>query len=89
MLVMRRRPGESIRIGPDVEIEIIECGPKSVKLGIRAPKEVPVWRTETAEAREQNIAAAAWADAQSVPSLAKLANANAGVAIAALVSEKL
>lgn len=77
MLVIRRRPGESIRIGPDVEIEIIECGPKIAKLGVRAPKEIPVWRTETTAAREQNIAAAAWAGIGSLRSLAKLADANA------------
>jgi len=70
MLVIRRRPGEAIRIGEDVEIEIIECGPKRVKLGIRAPKEVPVWRAETKAAREQNIAAAGWAGTGALPSLA-------------------
>jgi carbon storage regulator len=71
MLVIRRRPGEAIRIGEDVEIEIIECGPKRVKLGIRAPKEVPVWRAETKAAREQNIAAAGWAGVGTLPSLAQ------------------
>jgi carbon storage regulator len=60
MLVIRRRPGEAIRIGEDVEIEIIECGPNRVKLGVRAPKEIPVWRAEVKATREQNIAAAGW-----------------------------
>ena len=62
MLVIRRRPGEAIRIGENVEIEIIECGPNRVKLGIRAPKQIPVWRAETKLARDQNIAAATWHD---------------------------
>jgi carbon storage regulator len=61
MLVIRRRPGETIRIGEDVEIEIIECGPHRVKLGVKAPKEIPVWRAEAKAAREENIAAAGWA----------------------------
>lgn len=60
MLVMRRRPGEAIHIGEDVEIEIIECGPHRVKLGIRAPRNLSVWRAESGAAREQNIAAAKW-----------------------------
>ena len=40
MLVIRRRCGESVMIGPDVELEILEVGPSQVKLGIRAPREV-------------------------------------------------
>jgi len=58
MLVIRRRTGESLRIGEDVEIEIIECGPNRVKLGIRAPREVSVMRTEVRQTCEQNLAAA-------------------------------
>ena len=58
MLVIRRRQGESIRIGEDVEIEVIECGPNRVKLGIRAPREVPVMRNEVLLTRKQNLEAA-------------------------------
>jgi len=60
MLVIRRRPGERIHIGEGVEIEIMACGPSRVKLGVRAPKEIPVWRAEAKATREQNIAAAGW-----------------------------
>jgi carbon storage regulator len=58
MLVIRRRPGQSIRIGDDIEIHITETGPSKVTLGIIAPKEVTVTRTEVLLTREQNIAAA-------------------------------
>ena len=58
MLVIRRRQGEAIRIGEDVEIEIIECGPNRVKLGIRAPREVQVTRNEVLLTRRQNLEAA-------------------------------
>jgi len=61
MLVIRRRPGEAICVGEDVEIEIIECGPNRVKLGVRAPRQVAVWRAEVSATRAQNIAAAGWA----------------------------
>ena len=57
MLVIRRHPGESIWIGDEVEIEVIDCGGNRVKLGIRAPKEVPVMRSEARLTREQNLAA--------------------------------
>lgn len=58
MLVIRRRPGESLVIGEDVEIEIIECGATRVKLGIRAPRRIPVTRSELRMTRAQNLTAA-------------------------------
>ena len=57
MLVIRRRPGESLIIAGDIEIEILESSGSHVKLGIRAPKSVPVIRKELQLAREQNVAA--------------------------------
>lgn len=57
MLVIRRHAGQSIRIGDTVEIEIMECSPHRVKLGIRAPKEVAVMRGEVCLTRDQNLAA--------------------------------
>jgi carbon storage regulator len=58
MLVIRRHAGQAILVGADVEIEVIECGPHRVKLGIRAPREVAVIRREMRLTREQNRAAA-------------------------------
>ena len=58
MLVIRRHAGESILIGDDIELEVIECGHNRVKLGIRAPRHVPVTRSEMKGTREQNLAAA-------------------------------
>ena len=60
MLVIRRHPGEAIQIGGDVEVVVIECGQGRVKLGIRAPKEIPVMRSEVRLTREQNLAASLW-----------------------------
>ena len=54
MLVIRRRPGESLLIGEDVEIEILETTSSQVKLGIRAPRSIPVLRKEIHLTREQN-----------------------------------
>ena len=58
MLVIRRHPGETILIGGEIELEVIECGHNRVKLGIRAPQHIPVMRGEVKLTREQNISAA-------------------------------
>ena len=58
MLVIRRRAGESLLIGDDVEIEILDTGSSQVKLGIRAPKHVIVLRKEIQITGQQNLAAA-------------------------------
>ena len=57
MLIIRRRAGESILIGPDVEIEVVELSSGRVKLGIRAPRQIVVLRKEIKLAAEQNLAA--------------------------------
>ncbi len=54
MLVIRRRPGESLVIGEDVEIEILDSTSSQVKLGIRAPKSVAVLRKEIHVVGQQN-----------------------------------
>ncbi len=58
MLVIRRRVGETVLIGTDIEVEILECGGSQVKLGIRAPRVVGVVRKEIRMVGEQNQAAA-------------------------------
>ncbi len=58
MLVISRRAGESILIGEDIEIQVLETGPSRVKLGIKAPRAVPVLRNEVRLTRDQNRAAA-------------------------------
>ncbi|MEK7360260.1 MAG: carbon storage regulator CsrA, partial [Planctomycetota bacterium] len=46
MLILTRKQGESITIGDEIKITILECQNKQVKLGIVAPKEVKVHREE-------------------------------------------
>lgn len=58
MLVIRRRAGESILIGEDIEIQVAEIGAGRVKLGIAAPADVTVLRKEVKLTRDQNLAAA-------------------------------
>ena len=42
MLVVRRRAGELIRIGADVELRLLSIGRSSVRLGIEAPRSIPI-----------------------------------------------
>lgn len=46
MLALTRKINESIMIGNDVEITILDIKGDQVKLGINAPKSVPVYRKE-------------------------------------------
>jgi carbon storage regulator CsrA len=47
-LVLSRREFESVRIGPDVEIEILAVEGSSVRLRINAPKSIRILRGEIA-----------------------------------------
>ena len=58
MLIVRRRAGESLLIGENIEIEILEVAASYAKIGIRAPREIPVLRSEIRLAEEQNRASA-------------------------------
>lgn len=46
MLALTRKPGETIVIGNDIEITVLEVKGDQVRLGISAPKEVPIFRKE-------------------------------------------
>ena len=50
MLVLSRQKDESIMIGDDVEVTIVDVRGDKVRLGITAPKEIPVHRMEVYEA---------------------------------------
>jgi len=73
MLVIRRRVGESILIGENVEIQVIETTPTRVKFGIVAPQEVSIMRKEVHLTREENRAAARGVSREALgPLLARL-----------------
>lgn len=59
MLVLSRRVGESLVIGDDITVTVIEVRGDSVRLGVDAPRHVQVHRAEVVAAvRAQNEAAA-------------------------------
>ncbi|WP_079506677.1 carbon storage regulator CsrA [Mesobacillus jeotgali] len=49
MLVLTRKNGESIKIGDDIEITVISSKNDQVKIGIKAPKNIDVFRKEILE----------------------------------------
>ena len=46
MLVLTRKPGERIVIGEDITVTVLEVQGNRIRLGIEAPKEIPVMREE-------------------------------------------
>ncbi len=46
MLALTRKKGESIVVNNDIEISILDIRGEQVKVGISAPKDVPVYRKE-------------------------------------------
>jgi len=59
MLILTRKRGEGIAIGNDIKISILEIHGKSIRVGIQAPKHIPVHREEIyLKVQEQNRKAA-------------------------------
>jgi len=56
MLVLSRKKNESIVINNDITIVVVEIRGDKVRLGVEAPKEVPVHRREVYDAIKRNSA---------------------------------
>ncbi|HEU0250646.1 MAG TPA: carbon storage regulator CsrA [Solirubrobacteraceae bacterium] len=46
MLVLTRKPNQSIMIGDDIEVSVLSVVGDKVRIGIHAPQDVAVFRTE-------------------------------------------
>ena len=49
MLVLTRKTDESITIGNNIKVSVLEIKGNQIKLGIQAPKDIPINRTEVYE----------------------------------------
>ncbi|NUO07179.1 MAG: carbon storage regulator CsrA [Candidatus Brocadia sp.] len=59
MLILTRKLGESITIGNEIKVTVVDCQGKQIKLGITAPKDIKVHREEIFEKiQEENKKAA-------------------------------
>lgn len=54
MLILRRKKNESILIGNDIRITVVECAGDGVRLAIDAPRQVSILREELSEAEQIN-----------------------------------
>ncbi len=58
MLALTRKKGEALMVNNNVEITILEVRGDQVKIGIAAPKDVPIYRKEVyLQIQEENKAA--------------------------------
>lgn len=67
MLVLTRKINQSIVIGDDVEVVVLEVRGEQVRLGIRAPKQVVVHRKEIYEQIQDENRSAAGVRPEDVP----------------------
>jgi carbon storage regulator len=59
MLILSRRPGESLTIGDNITVTVVSINGNQIRLGINAPREIRVLRDEIYKAiRDENQAAA-------------------------------
>jgi carbon storage regulator len=59
MLVLTRKANQSIMIGDSIEVSVLSVLGEKVRLGIQAPRDVPVFRKEVfLEIQAQNLEAA-------------------------------
>ncbi len=59
MLVLTRKKGQSIMVGDEIEISVVEINGDAIRIGIKAPRAVSIYRREIYDAiLEENIRAA-------------------------------
>lgn len=70
MLALARKVNESIIIGGDVEVTILEIKGDQIKIGVNAPKSVPIYRKELyLQIQEENKQAGAVVDPEALKGL--------------------
>jgi carbon storage regulator len=58
MLVLTRKSNQSIMIGDDIEVSVLSVMGEKVRIGIQAPRDIPVFRKEVyLEIQQERVAA--------------------------------
>ncbi len=58
MLVLTRKPGETVMLGEDIQVKIVSVDGDQVKIGIEAPRALKIYRREVYEAIQRENEAA-------------------------------
>jgi carbon storage regulator len=75
LLVLTRKPNQSIMIGDDIEITVLSAAGDKIRIGIQAPRHIPVFRKEVyLEIQEENLAAGSSARAEVDEALKRLSS---------------
>ena len=70
MLALARKVNESIMIGNEIEITVLEIKGDQIKLGVKAPKSVPIYRKELyVQIQEENKQAGSAVDVEALKGL--------------------
>src|SRR6478672_10532147 len=72
MLVLSRQRDETIMIGDDIEVTVVDIRGDTVRLGINAPKEISVHRKEVYDAIRRENRAAAQVKPEDLPGIGKI-----------------
>ena len=75
MLVLTRKTNQSIMIGDDIEVSVLAVSRDKIRLGITAPREVPVFRKEVyLSIKEEQVSADGGANERVEQALDELSN---------------
>ena len=75
MLVLTRKRNQSIMIGDDIEVSVLSIAGDKVRIGIQAPREIPVFRKEVyLEIQQQRLEAGSSARAEVDEALKRLSS---------------
>jgi len=75
MLVLTRKTNQSIMIGDDVEVSVLAVSRDKIRLGITAPRDIPVFRKEVyLSIKQEQVSADAGANKQVEQALDGLSN---------------
>lgn len=89
MLVLSRQRDETIMIGDDIELTIVDIRGDKVRVGIKAPARVPVHRKEVYESIKRENEQAATLHGGDVPSLARAVRAGRHAGAAARLTNRV
>ena len=75
MLVLTRKSNQSIMIGDDIEVSVLAIMGEKVRIGIEAPRSIPVFRKEVyLEIQQEHVASAGSARAEVDDALKRLSS---------------